>query len=513
MLTLLTFIPILGSFILLFFNNTASYSDSASLVTEGKPHQTSIRSYAATNGLWLGYDLRIRQIALIISILTFMFSTLLWIKFDCNMSGFQFMGYWSSGANTYFTARIGIDGIGLIFVLLTTYLMPIAILSTWDSVQHGIRGHLIALLIIEAILIAVFISLDIISFYVTFEAVLIPLYLLVGAHGATDVRLRASFLLFLYTLAGSLFMLLGLIKLLELKGATDLTILSLGPVLNLEMQKWIWLGIFLSLAIKAPLVPVHIWLNRAHAEAPLSTSIVLAGLILKLSTYGFIRLLITLLPNGCVFFAPLTITVSIITIIHGALVTLRQIDSKAYIATSSVSHMGIVMLGLGTGTLIGLQGAMLLSVAHGLVSPALFILVGGVLYDRYHTRIIKYYRGLGSSMPSFKIWFFLASCASMAVPGSLNWVAELLCLTGSFEISPLAGLLAASSVILGAIYTIWIYMNITGGGLSPYLALTPDMTRRERSLLMYLLLPVLAIGIFPNLLLNPLNLALTALII
>jgi len=541
MLTTLVLLPTFGAFILLFIvrpspeleyfynyipsiisskqsKQSKEYSNFASLsqVDELNENKGSTQENGSNiHRVWGGYDLYVRQIALLWSLLTFLLSTILWVNFDFNDTVYQYIDYWPTIAGLGSPgAKIGIDAFGLIFILLTTYLMPIAILSTWDSVQHGIRSQLVCLLLIESILISVFISLDLICFYVSFEAVLIPLYLLVGSHGATNARLRASYLLFLYTLGGSLCMLLGLIRIIELNGTSDLSILSCSTnQLNPGAQQWIWLAIFLSLSIKAPLVPLHIWLPRAHAEAPLSTSIVLAGLVLKLSSYGYIRLLLNILPDACVYYSPLVLTLSVITVIHGAMVTLRQIDSKAFVAMSSVSHMGLVLLGLGTGTLHGIQGAVLLSVAHGLVSPALFIIVGGILYDRWHTRTIRYYRGLGSSMPSFKLWFFLATCASMGVPGSLNWLSELLCLAGAFEVSPIAGILGTTSVFLGAVYSTWLYMNITGGQLAPSLALTPDMTKREKIMLMYLLIPVLLLGICPSFLLNPLHLAVSELII
>lgn len=504
-------IPIIGIAILSFYNLSTETSRSFFSFFKEEKNPLSLDNALPipinTSIINKGYDLRVRQITLFTSIIAFIFSTVIWSNFDYNLATFQFISYWPTVAGLG-GAKIGIDAFGLIFILLTTYLMPIAILSTWDNVQHGILSHLISLLLIEALLICVFISLDLIAFYVSFEAVLIPLYLLVGSHGATDSRLKASMLLFLYTLGGSLCMLLGLIRLLELHGTSDISICALTQ-LDPEAQQWIWLSIFISLSIKAPLVPVHIWLKTVHSEAPLSTSILLAGLILKLSTYGYIRLLLFLLPDATVYFSPLVLTLSAITVIHGALVTLRQVDTKAFIAMSSISHMGIVMLGLSSGTVHGIEGAMLMSVAHGLSSPALFIIVGGVMYDRWHTRIIRYFKGLGSSMPSFKLWFFLATCASMGVPGSLNWISELLCLGGAFEVSPGAAILGATTIFLGAVYSIWLYMNITGGSLSPNLTLTPDLTRRERAMLMYLLWPIAFLGIFPSYLLTPLHFSVT----
>ncbi len=490
-----------------------------------------------------GYDLKLRKIALFISIITFMWSAILWIYFTGgvgetgssspllylsfqdlvgslgggNTSNYQFITYLPSIAGSLGGgAKIGVDSIGLVFIMLTTYLIPVAILATWDTIQHDIKSHLISLLAIEAILILVFVSLDLIYFYISFEAVLIPLYLLVGSHGATSARIKASMLLFLYTLGGSLFMLLGLISLINLQGSSDLTIISSGSLLiddNIHLSRWIWFSIFLSLSIKAPLVPVHIWLKTVHAEAPLSGSIILAGLVLKLSVYGYLRILMPLLPEASRYFSPLVLTLGVITIIHGALVTLRQVDTKAFVAQSSVSHMGTVIVGLGAGNMHGLEGAILLSLAHGLVSPALFILVGGVLYDRYHSRTIRYFRGLGQHMPSFKLWFFLASCCNMGVPGSLNWISELLCLTGTFEVSPIAGILAATTVFLGAVYTMWLYIIITGGSLSPYLAITPDLSKREKAMLIYLIVPTIFLGFYPAFILDPLYLSLSSIIL
>jgi NADH-ubiquinone oxidoreductase chain 4 len=536
MLTCLILIPLIGCIVLLFIvpNNSKYLKNSV----EDKEGTSRIVNLFISNVLkeqsikLENYDLIVRKLALFISILAFIFSSIIWGYFDTNDSGYQFISYWPTifGLGTEdMTAKIGIDSIGLVFILLTTYIMPVAILSAWDNIQHDIKSQLISLLAIESILITVFSSLDLISFYVSFEAVLIPLYFLIGSHGSTSARLRASMLLFLYTLGGSLVMLIGLIYLIELKGSSDLTVIGTsltssssfggGGAINTEgliseeniyLERWIWLAIFVSLSIKAPIVPVHIWLKTVHAEAPLSGSIVLAGLVLKLSVYGYLRILLPLLPEASNYFSPFVMTLGVITIIHGALVTLRQVDTKAFVAQSSVSHMGTVILGLGASNCHGLEGAILLSIAHGLVSPALFILVGGVLYDRYHSRTIRYYRGLGQHMPSFKLWLFLATCANMGVPSSLNWISELLCFTGAFEISPIAGILAVTSVFLGAVYSIWLYVIITGGGISPYLAIAPDMTHREKALLIYLIAPTIFLGLFPSFVLDPLYVSITS---
>lgn len=495
MLTTLIIIPILGSISLLCLDS----GQSNNLSPQGTVNVKS------------GYDLKLRQLALFWSVLAWLLSVIIWMAFDYNLGGvsaqqsWQFVNTWLSFTGAAGgSLRLGIDAIGLIFILLTTYLIPVSILCTWDTTQYDIRNQLICILLLESMLIVVFASLDIIAFYVSFESVLIPLYIIVGAYGATKSRLRASMLLFMYTLFGSLFMLLGLIQLLELTGTTDMTILS-SLIINSESQRWIWLCIFISLAAKAPLVPLNIWLPRAHSESSLAGSVLLAGIVLKLSVYGYLRLLLPILPDASIYFRPLVLTLGIISIIHGSLVTLRQVDTKVFIAYSSVAHMGVVFVGLASGTIHGIQGAILLSVAHGLISPALFIIVGGIYYDRLHTRTIRYIRGTGSYMPSLKFWFWLASVASMSVPGSLNWVSELLCLAGAYEISPFAAIMACSSVILGAVYTVWFYVNLTGGSPSPNIALTPDLTRRERTLLMMLIIPTFILGIYPSFLLNLLN--------
>lgn len=463
-----------------------------------------------------GYDLLIRQISLTTSIFVWIICSLLLVRFiilsNTLSSSDNLIGFKMTGLNldSNLTSSIlsisrlgelslGVDGLSLIFIILTAFLIPIAILSSFDTVTHNPKSNLILLLILESLLFIVFSALDLIVFYVSFETVLIPLFIIIGLHGSTDKRTRASMLLFLYTLIGSFFMLLGIIQLFIHTGTTDMNLLSLyGPNISSNAQRWIWLGVFFSIAIKSPLVPFHGWLFRAHAESSLAGSILLAGIVLKLATYAYIRILIPILPDACEYFRPLVLTISCLSLIHGSLATIRQVDSKVFVAYSSVGHMAIVILGLGAGTLNGIQGAVLLSVAHGLISPALFIIVGGVLYDRYHTRIIRYYRGTGSFMPSMKTWFFLASVASMAVPGSLNWIGELLSILGSFEVAPVAGILGTLSVLLGAIYTIWMYNQIAGGHPSPYLALMSDLTFREWTMLVWLIIPAFVLGIFPN---------------
>jgi NADH-ubiquinone oxidoreductase chain 4 len=348
-------------------------------------------------------------------------------------------------------------------------------------------------------------------FYIFFESVLIPLFLIVGIWGGSDTRIRAAFLLFLYTLAGSLFMLLAIMVIYYNVGSTDFTMISLSDI-SLDSQKLLWLAFFLSFAVKTPLVPFHMWLPRAHAEAPLAGSILLAGLILKLATYGYLRVLINFMPDATSYFSPLVQTIAVVTLIYSSLATVRQVDFKALVAYSSIGHMAVVVLGLFSNTIIGIEGAIALSIAHGVISPAMFILVGGVLYDRFHTRVIRYYRGVTVYMPVFSALFFVTTAFNMAVPLSLNWIGEFMSLAGTFQRSPIVGLLGASSIILSAAYSIYLYNRISYGAYSRYLSYTTDISRREFMLMLPLLLVAVIFGIMPNIILADLHVAVSGLL-
>jgi NADH-ubiquinone oxidoreductase chain 4 len=394
--------------------------------------------------------------------------------------------------------------------------MPITLLSNWDSIKAAsggasIKPFLISFLVLETLLIAVFVVLDLMLFYIFFESVLIPLFLIVGIWGGSEARVRASFLLFLYTLAGSLFMLLAIMVIYYNVGSTDFTMISLSDI-SLDGQKLLWLALFLSMAVKTPLAPFHMWLPRAHAEAPLAGSIILAGLILKLATYGYLRILINFMPDATAYFSPLVQTIAVVTLIYSSLATVRQTDFKALVAYSSIGHMAVVVLGLFSNTIIGIEGAIALSIAHGVISPAMFILVGGVLYDRFHTRVIRYYRGVTVYMPVFSALFFVTTAFNMAVPLSLNWIGEFMSLAGIFQTSPLIGLLGASSIVLSACYSIYLYNRISFGAYSRYLSYTTDITRREFMLMLPLLFVALAFGIIPNVILGDLHVAVTQLL-
>lgn len=463
-------------------------------------------------------ETQMKQIALLVTVINFVLSVFLWREFDSNSSEYQFTSEFNQ--LSFCHLYIGVDGLSLYFVLLTTFTMPICILASWDNVKHNLKYFLIAFLMVETLLIALFVVLDLLLFYVFFESVLVPLFLIVGIWGSgrREPRIRASFLLFLYTLFGSLFMLLAFLVIIYNVGTSDLQMISLADI-SFDHQKILWLAIFLSFAIKTPLVPFHIWLPRAHVEAPLAGSIVLAGLILKLAVYGFLRILIPLLPEATSYFRPLVQTVAVITLVYSSLTTLRQTDFKCLVAYSSVAHMSVVVAGVFSNTIQGIEGGLMLSIAHGFVSPALFMLVGGRLYDRYHTRVIRYYRGMTLYMPMFAFFFFVFTVANMGTPTTRNWIGEFLALNGTFMRSPIVGLLMSTGIVFSAGYSIWLFNRICFGAYSPYLVAegldnssNKDLTRREYMVLLSLLIPTYVFGIWPNIILNDLHYSVSTLL-
>jgi NADH-ubiquinone oxidoreductase chain 4 len=453
----------------------------------------------------------IKRVALGVSVVNFVVSMVLWGEFDSSTSQYQFTQEFLPDQVTFCHLHIGIDGISLYFVLLTTFITPICILSNWDNIKHSLKYFLMSFLLLETLLIAVFVVLDILLFYIFFESVLIPLFLIVGIWGGSSTRVRAAYLLFLYTLFGSLFMLLAFLVIYYNVGSTDFNVVSLSEI-NTDSQKLLWLAIFISMAIKTPLIPFNTWLTYAHSEAPVGGSIVLAGVILKLATYGYMRILLQFLPDASCYFAPMVQTIAVISIIYASLVTLRQTDFKKLVAYSSVAHMGVVVLGLFSNTIQGIEGAILLSIAHGFVSPALFFLVGGVLYDRYHTRTIRYYRGLTAYMPLFSLFFFLFTIFNAAVPLSANWAGEFISLSGVFQQNPVVGLLASSGIVLSAGYSIWLYNRIAFGTWSKYVKYTVDLNRREFIILLPLFIGTVLLGVFPNIVLDTLHVSVSTLL-
>jgi len=445
---------------------------------------------------------KLKKIALSISLLNLIVSILMWLEFDSNVSEYQFV--YEFNQLSFCHLNVGIDGISLYFVLLTTFITPLCLLSNWTDITKKIKYFLISFLILETLQIAVFVVLDLLLFYVFFESVLIPLFIVILTWGASESRIRAAFLLFLYTLFGSLFMLLAIVNIYYNLGSTDLQLISLSEI-NLESQKWLWLAFFLAFAIKTPVWPLNTWLIKAHVEAPLAGSIILAGTILKLATYGYLRVLIPILPDATNYFMPLVQTITIISLIYASLATIRQNDTKAIIAYSSVAHMAVVMLGLFSNNIQGIEGAILLSLAHGFVSPALFVCCGGIIYTRTHSRVIFYHRGLAYYMPVFSIFFLVFTLFNTGIPLSLNFAGEIMSLMGTWFRSPLVAALGATGIVLSACYSIFLYNRISYGSYSPYLLPLKDIDRREFILLLSLLIPTLILGIFPNLVLTSLH--------
>ncbi len=445
-----------------------------------------------------------KKISLNTSIINFIFSLYLWLEFDNSSSQYQFVYEFNN-------FNLGIDGISLYFIILTTFVTPIAILSNYNNINKNLKFFLISFLILETLQIAVFVVLDLFLFYIFFESVLPILFIVILLYGAGENRIRSALLLFLYTLAGSLFMLLSILHIYNYVGSTDFQLISLTEI-NLESQKILWIGFFLAFAVKTPLWPFTGWLFRAHADSPLAGSILLAATILKFATYGFLRVLINFLPDASNYFSPLVQTIAIITLIYASLATIIQQDTKALIAYSSIAHMAVVTLGLFSNTIQGIEGAILLALAHGLVSPALFICVGGVIYERTGTRIINYIRGLVTYMPLFTLLFFLFTLANTGIPLSLNFLGEQLSLIGIWDRSPIISALGATGIVLSACYSIWLYNRVSYGVYSPHLKPVKDISRREFNLLLALLIPTVLLGIFPNVLLNSLHVAVTSLI-
>ena len=442
-----------------------------------------------------------KRITLGITLANLAISLVLWGEFDSSYNGFQYVQEFNT-INLYHL-HVGIDGISLWFVLLTTFIIPICLLASWDSITHSIKEFLISFLVLEILLISVFIVLDLLLFYIAFESVLIPMFLVIGVWGSRERKIHAAYYFFLFTLLGSLFMLLAVLVLYFSVGSTDYQTLVTADFSETR-QRLLWLGFFFSFAVKVPMLPFHLWLPYAHTEAPVAGSILLAGILLKLAGYGMLRYIIPLFPDASVYFTPLVYALSVISIIYSSFTTLRQVDIKAIIAYSSIGHVNVINLGIFSNTIQGIEGGMLLIIAHGIVSPALFICVA-VLYDRFHTRILKYFRGMVLSMPVFIVFFFIFILANMATPLSGNFVGEFLSLTGAFTQNPVLTILGASSIVLSAAYSIWFFNRVSFGAQSVYLAPTSDLTRREFMLLLPLLFLTLLFGIFPNLLLDTLH--------
>lgn len=449
-----------------------------------------------------------KNIGLITSIITLLESFRLWMGFDNSTPQFQFCLTfdWLFGSSFNDKILFGLDGISLFFILLTTILIPICILASWDTIKFLHKEFLICLLGIEFLLLAVFTVLDLLGFYVLFEGILIPMFLMIGIWGSRSEKIRASYYFFFYTLIGSVLMLISIFYIYSLTGTTDYISL-LGYKFDPIVERYLFLAFFASLAVKIPKIPFHVWLPQAHVEAPVSGSVLLAGLLIKLGSYGFIRYSLALMPNASHYFAPLVFTLAILGVIYASITTLRQTDLKRIIAYSSVAHMGIVTIGIFSLTGIGIEGSIFLQISHGLVASALFLIVT-IIYDRHHTRLVKYYRGLALTMPIYASFFLLFTLANIAVPLSCNFVGELVCLISAYESNSTVAIFASLGMVLSASYSLFLYNRVCFGSMSPYIAGAEenrDINRREFYVLLPLAVLTILLGVYPQIIFDSIH--------
>ena len=465
-LTILTFLPLVGAvFILIIFGDEDVVKRNA------------------------------RYVALWTSLANFALSLFVWFHFDTTTADFQFVHTltWMPDFNIGY--KMGIDGISMLFVMLTTLLTPICILASWENIDDRVKEYMISFLVLETFMIGMFCALDLVVFYIFFEAVLIPMFLIIGIWGGPR-RVYASFKFFLYTLAGSVLMLLAIMAMYFDAGTTDIQGLMVHRF-PAELQTWLWLAFFASFAVKIPMWPVHTWLPDAHVEAPTAGSVILAAVLLKFGGYGFLRFSLPMFPEASVMFTPLIYTLSIMAVIYTSLVALAQEDMKKLIAYSSVAHMGFVTIGAFTLTVQGIEGAIFVMLAHGVISAALFLIVG-VVYDRIHSREIAAYGGLVHRMPGYSLIFMIFMLGSVGLPGTAGFVGEFLVLVGAFKANTWVAALAATGLILGAAYMLYLYRRVIFGSLTKdSLAAIKDMSLREVAIFAPLIVLVILMGVYP----------------
>jgi len=447
----------------------------------------------------------LKKLTLWFSFFVFFCSLFLLVTFNRSSIKFQFITEFSWLSFLGTNCAFGVDGISLFFVLLTTFLFPICLLSGWRTAPIRLKEYLICIFLIETFLVCVFCVLDLLLFYIFFEGILIPMFFLIGIWGSRERKIKASYLLFLYTLFGSFFMLLGIIYIFLKTGTTNYEILAATHFSLLE-QKFLWLSFFASFATKIPMFPMHIWLPEAHVEAPTLGSIILAGILLKLGTYGLLRFSLPLFPEASYYYSPLVFTLSVLSVVYASFTAIRQTNLKRVIAYSSVAHMNLVVVGLFSGTLSGLEGAILQSISHGFVSSALFLIIG-ILYDRYKTKLIKYYSGLAHVMPltMFILLFFVM--AGVGLPGTSSFIGEFLILAGLFKVSLIVVFLGVLSLVLGSVYSLWLYNRISYGNLKTQYAEFSffDIEKNEFYSVVPLIAGTLLVGILPEFLLETLH--------
>ena len=453
---------------------------------------------------------QIKVTGLVTSLINLFVSLIVFIFFNFSSNQFQFVQEYHKISS--FDFYLGVDGISIYFVILTTIIMPIALLSNWSSISENVKSYVIIILLLETLLLAVFLVLDVLLFYIFFESILPPLFILIGLFGSSN-KVRAGFFLFLYTLFGSLFLLLSILTISSIMGTTDFDALY-KTNFNYMTQIFIFIGIFIAFAVKTPTIFLNSWLLKAHVESPLGGSIILAGIVLKLSLYGILRLILPLLPKAYFYFTPLVYVIGVITIIYASFSTLRTIDIKELIAYSSVSHAAVYLLGVFSNSIQGIEGGIALGLAHGFVSSGLFVCAGGVLYDRSSTRLITYYRGITQVMPLFSILFFILCLGNAGTPLTLNFIGEFMCIYGAFERMPLLGAFASSSIVLSAAYTIYMFNRIAfAGAYSKFFFVNiPDLNKREFLILLTLVVFTVVLGIYPAPVLDGLHYSVSTLI-
>ena len=467
-LSILTFVPALGALVIAIFRFTARAEDQAQI------------------------DKNSRMVAWVATMVTLALSLILLFSFDQDTAGFQFVHEieWLSQIGLGY--RLGVDGLSVLFVVLTAFLMPLCIMAS-GAIQKRVADYMIAFLLLETLVIGVFCALDLVVFYIFFEGGLIPMFIIIGVWGGQN-RVYAAFKFFLYTLLGSVLMLVAMVYMFLQSGTTDITAL-LDYEFARNAQMWMWLAFFASFAVKMPMWPVHTWLPDAHVQAPTAGSVILAGILLKMGGYGFLRFSLPMFPEASDYFAPLVFALSIIAIIYTSLVAFRQTDIKKLIAYSSVAHMGFVTMGLFAMNETGVQGAIFQMISHGFISGALFLCVG-VIYDRMHTREIAFYGGLVHRMPVFAVIFGLFTMANVGLPGTSGFVGEIMTMVGAFQVSWWIATGAAVGVILSAMYMLTVYRNVVFGEITnPKLENITDINRMEWAIFIPLIIMTLWLGI------------------
>jgi len=471
-LSIVTFLPLVGALAILLARFALKSQDAA-----------------APAARWIAMGTTLAVLAVSVALVA---------QFDPANPGYQFVELhgWFAGASYH----LGVDGVSILFVLLTAFLMPICILASWKTIETRVVEYMILFLVLETLVIGVFTALDLFLFYIFFEGTLVPMFLIIGIWGGAN-RIYASYKFFLYTLLGSVLMLLAMLWMANDAGTTSIPELK-AHSFDPRYQPLLWLAFFASFAVKMPMWPVHTWLPDAHVQAPTAGSVILAGILLKLGGYGFILFNVPMFPVASQMFQPMVLTLSVIAVVYTSLVAFRQTDIKKLIAYSSVAHMGFVTMGIFAGNEIGMQGAIFQMLSHGLISGALFLCVG-VVYDRMHTREIAFYGGLTNRMPWYAAIFLLFTMANVGLPGTSGFVGEVLTMTGAYQASTWAALIAASGVIFSAVYALTLYRNVMFGEISnPALQTISDIDRRELLIFVPLIVGTIWLGIQPDLILN-----------